>query len=158
MAKQLGRWKCSTSLIGPRDGALLTGLPDPVRTADAAPPRRSRDQEDPQPGALVCTIRQVGKTGEWSGEDFDGNPLAVHSGANGWEIRHAENGAANAHSGAPGELGLTDPLAAAADRRRQLDQRRLAASIAPARDADQQNPASIRASQRLMDSHYGRRD
>jgi hypothetical protein len=38
MAKQLGRWKCATSLIGTRDDAFLPAIDDPVRarTHDAA--------------------------------------------------------------------------------------------------------------------------
>jgi hypothetical protein len=40
-----------------------------IRTHDAAPPRgRPRDQER-EPGELLCTIRQDGRTGEWSGAE-----------------------------------------------------------------------------------------
>jgi hypothetical protein len=100
--RQLGRWRCSTSLIGPRDGALLPSLTDPVRTRthDAAPPRRgdrTGDQEDPD---------QIGDAGE----------------------------------NAPGF------------------EERMAAAIAPSDRAHDRSPSSLRGLQRLMDSHYRRRD
>jgi hypothetical protein len=157
MAKQLGRWKCSTSLVGPRDGALLPSIADPVRTRthdaapprrDQAPPRRGRDQEDPEPGELLCTIRQDGRTGEWSGEDCDGLPLSVNSTTNGLEIRHVgdPDRIGDANAGAPGELVPG----------RAFEQR-MSAALAPTRNADQQNPAGIRGLQRLMNSHYARK-
>jgi hypothetical protein len=150
MARQLGRWRCPTSLVGPRDGALLPSIADPVRTRthDAAPRRRLGDQ-DPQPGELLCTIRQDGRAGEWSGEDCDGLPLQVSSTTNGLEIRHAgdPDRIGDANAGAPGELVPG----------RAFEQR-MSAALAPGRGADHQNPAGIRGLQRLMDSHYRKRD
>jgi hypothetical protein len=184
MALQRMRWSnTGATRIGPRDDALLRSpvsdaappprparhvhihLPaPPARTHDAAPPRRG-DQDPPrrpgdqeaEAGELICRVAQDGKTGDWFAEDCDGNPLAVTSTANGLEIRHA--GTADAHAGAPGELELTDPLAAA-DRRRAADARRLAARLAPGHGVnapDQHTPSALRDLQGLLDRHYARR-
>jgi hypothetical protein len=151
MARQLGRWKCSTSLIGPRPDALLPSITDPVRarTHDAAPRRGPRDQEDPKPGALLCVIRQDGRDGSWSGEDCDGLPLEVSSTANGLEIYHLgdPDQIRDANAAGPGELVPG----------RAFEQR-MSAALSPGRGADQQNPAGIRGLQRLLDSHYRKRD
>jgi len=47
---------------------------------------RGRDQEEVQPGALLCRIGQSGVDGSWTGEDSEGNPLRVTTGKNGLEI------------------------------------------------------------------------
>jgi hypothetical protein len=154
MAKNLGRWKCSTSLIGPRDGALLPSIADPVRPVRAArthdaPPRRSPRDQEAEAGELLCTIRQDGRTGEWAGEDCDGLPLQVSSTANGLEIRHVgdPDRIGDANAGAPGELVPG-----------QAFEQRMSAALSPGRGADQQNPAGIRGLQRLLNSHYRKRD
>jgi hypothetical protein len=156
--RSLGRWKCSTSLVGPRDGALLPSIADPVRTRthDAAPPRRLirprrgavRGIKRPRPGTLLCMIRQDGKTGEWAGEDCDGLPLQVSSTANGLEIRHVgdPDRIGDANSGAPGELAAGKAF-----------EQRMAAAVAPSDRAHDRNPAGVRGLQRLLDQHYRRR-
>jgi hypothetical protein len=158
MAKHLGRWKCATSLLGPRDGAMVRSIADddgPVRARvhDAAPrpAARPRDQQnDPEPGSLLCRVAQHGGTGDWHAVDANGNALAVKTVNGILEIRHGPNGDANA--GAHGEMGTTHPVAA--------DQRRIARTLAPGHGADapdQRTPAGLRRLQGLLDSHYARR-
>jgi hypothetical protein len=78
MAKYLGRWRMTDVCppIGARPGAMMRQITD-----DAV--RRGRDQAPP---ALLCTIRQDGQSGNWEGEDGEGRPLTVTTGANGLEI------------------------------------------------------------------------
>jgi hypothetical protein len=167
MGKQLGRWKCSTSLFGPRDGALLRSPVTDIglvrsRTHDAAPRRRQLDQ-DPEPGALLCRLGQHGETGDWMAEDCDGNPLEVRRAADGTltihhgpgdgdqkdpdQIRMEAPFSRDGNAGAPGDLeagkAFTD---------------RMAKALAPAKNADQRNPSGIRGLQALMTAHYRRRD
>ena len=136
MAKQLGRWKCATSLIGARDDAYLPSIIDaPVRTRthDAASrtlavaPRRPRDQE-PQPGQLVCKLRQNGETGAWSGEDCDGRRLVIRRAGDGFEVRHAKND----------------------------EEPRMSAALSPSGAAADHGPARLRGLQALLSSHYRR--
>ena len=62
--------------IGPRPGALVRSIVD-----DAAPRRRSRDQQ-----RLVAKLRQDGVSGDWEGEDGEGNPCIVEHGPDGLEL------------------------------------------------------------------------
>jgi hypothetical protein len=113
MARQLGRWRCSTSLVGPRDGALLPSITDPVRTRthDAAPPRRG--DQAPEPGALLClrvsllvlwvrgmarlnasttALNDIGKSSRRSGRPRRRARSAKHSTLASWEVRPFSDG------------------------------------------------------------------
>jgi hypothetical protein len=162
MAKHLGRWKCSTSLIGPRDGALLTGLADPIwaRSADAAPPRRGDQAAVRRPGDQEpCRLAQHGETGDWRAVDGSGRPLQVTTAGDGTlEIRPAGNGDqedpdqlrlqspfGDANAGAGGELVAG-----------QAFEHRMAAAIAPSDRAHDRGPEGLRGLAELMRVHYRR--
>jgi hypothetical protein len=164
--KQLGRWKCSTSLIGPREGALLTGLADPIRdrSVDAAPPRRGdqaaprrpRDQE-PEPGQLLCQLAQNGTDGSWRAVDGNGRPLQVGTAPDGTlEIRHAGDG----DQEDPDTIRLQSPFgdANAGGRGENAPgfEQRMAAAIAPSDRAHDRGPAGLRGLAELMRVHYRR--
>jgi hypothetical protein len=90
MAKQLGRWKCSTSMIGDEPDMRIS-LHPPYRTRDQAPPRqpaiRRGDQApEGEPGALLCRLSQHGTSGEWHAELEDGTACHVMNGSGGLEI------------------------------------------------------------------------
>lgn len=165
MALQRMKWSnTGANLIGPRDGALLRSpvVDGPYRTQDAAPPRRSarpRDQQDPEPGTLLCRIGQSGETGDWAAVDGEGRPLTVTKAGDGTlEIRHGPGDQedpdtiqlqapfGDANAGAPGE-----------NIPGQAFEQRLSAAIAPSDRTSDRNPAGLRGLQRLMDSHYRRR-
>jgi hypothetical protein len=160
MAKQLGRWKCATSLIGARDDAYLPSIIDaPVRTRthDAASrtlavaPRRPRDQE-PQPGQLVCKLRQNGETGAWSGEDCDGRRLVItRGGDNSFEVRHARND----EEQDPDRIVMQNPVSHDADAGRVFEAR-MSAALSPSGAAADHGPARLRGLQALLSSHYRR--
>jgi hypothetical protein len=65
--KQLGGWRCGTSLVGPRDGAMLRSIADntPHRTHDQAPPRaptvRRGDRDPGKPRELICVWRNTAR-------------------------------------------------------------------------------------------------
>jgi hypothetical protein len=108
-AKQLGRWKCSTSLFGARDDAFLPSLTDGARfrTSDATAVRRPGDQK-PEPGQLLCRLAQHGETGDWRAVDGNGRPLTVRNGADGvLEIRH---GPGNDDQEDPDQIQLQSPF------------------------------------------------
>jgi hypothetical protein len=92
--KHLGRFK-STDAYGtgpiPRSGA-------------------TRDQDDPEPGALVCKLSQNGETGQWSGTDCDGRPLVITRAGDGtFEIRHAGGNGDVVAANNTAKLGMTSP-------------------------------------------------
>lgn len=84
----------------PRPGATLRS---PI--ADDLPRRRGTDQVQP---SLLCKIGQNGQTGEWSGEDADGNPLIVQNGSSGLEI-FIPGEAEGDQGGDPAVLGAAPP-------------------------------------------------
>jgi hypothetical protein len=161
MALRLGRWKTSDPSFpfGAKPGAFVRSIDEGelprARTRDAMARRPGwvRGDQAPAPGELVCRLSQNGQSGERAAEDANGNPLVIRPGANGqYEILRPGNGNGDAHAGAPGELQMTDPLAA--------DQRRITAQIAPGHGVDapdQRTPAGLRRLQTLLDRTYARR-
>jgi hypothetical protein len=120
----------------PRSGATLRS---PI-VDDVVIRRRGHDQS-----RLLARISQHGVSGEWSGEDGEGNPCTITNGPNGLEIY--AGGEAEGDQADPGLVG-TAPAGA-----RNLDQlkRRMAAHqindrTQPGRERDQ-----LRAMQAYLD-------
>ena len=157
MAKYLGRWRMTDVCppIGPRDGALLRQAGDggaPHRTHDQVRrprprPRYGRDQEGEGEGELLCTIAQHGQTGEWSGEDAEGQPLSVRGGLGGLSIYRVPQAEDQAD---PDIVGPTPPGAETLDQlRRRMAPRQINDSLPAGRQGDQ-----LAAYQAYLDRHY----
>jgi hypothetical protein len=129
-----------------RDQGPPSGASQTPRTEASAP---QRGDQAPQ-GELICTIARHGTTNAWMARDPGGNLLQItQNGPGPYEIRRMPNNG-DAHAGGPGESGTRGPLAA--------DQRRGFASLAPTRNAADNNPASLGTLQKLLDKHYEKRD
>jgi hypothetical protein len=123
------------------------------------PPSRRDQAGDPEPGALCAKLMQSGETGEWGGADAAGRPLVVSRGDDGsMELRYAPpNGDEDPDklaAQAPSNATTPDELTPG---RMRMFEHRMSAALAPGRDADQRNPASLRGLQALLSSHYARR-
>jgi hypothetical protein len=121
---------------------------------DQAPPRRPamrpRDQEEePEPGVLLCRLGQHGSTGEWSAETPDGKPLIVESGPRGLDIFSPAEVEGEQADGRP--FGATEPPGAAS-----LDQLRRRIGPRPAHDrlTSGQQQSAMAAYQSYLDEAY----
>jgi hypothetical protein len=140
------------------DGWAPIQPPTASRTRDAAPALRPvrRGDQGQEPGQLICRLMQQ-PTGDWGAVDGNNQRLTVTRGSDGvLEVRHAPSGEAED----PDVIRVQAPVSHDPNAARHGDskafERRMSAALSPSRDADQNNPRSIRGLSALLASHYRR--
>jgi hypothetical protein len=116
--------------------------------------RRDQGQEDfpaGEAGELLCSLRQNGETGEWSGEHASGRPLRISPAEDGGLVIHHFPDRDNIDQG-PDQIELRQPPATEGQNR-LVDQRRSGDGFGGLVDR-RDGIGALRDLQSAIDSHY----